>query len=74
MTKLKQARPLLSTTRYTVARLIRNGLPISAVANAGPLPDGGYFNGVSLIPRAFLENNDPVPSVAGIKAGLKIYP
>jgi hypothetical protein len=47
---------------------------------AGPIPEGGYFiarsrtNGVGLIARAFLENNDPAPAVARIKAGLKIYP
>jgi hypothetical protein len=46
----------------------------------GLLPEGGYFvarsrtNGVGLIARAFLENNDPAPAVARIKAGLKIYP
>ena len=46
----------------------------------GPLPEGGYFaarsrtNGVGLIARAFVENNDPAPAVARIKAGLKIYP
>ncbi len=46
----------------------------------GPLPQGGYFiahsrtNGVGLIARAFLENNDPKPAVARIKNGLKIYP
>jgi hypothetical protein len=46
----------------------------------GPLPEGGYFiarsrtNGVGLIARAFLENNDPAPAVARIKSGLKIYP
>jgi hypothetical protein len=46
----------------------------------GPVPEGGYFigrsrtNGVGLIARAFLENNDPAPAVARIKAGLKIYP
>jgi hypothetical protein len=46
----------------------------------GPLPEGGYFiahsrtNGVGLIARAFLDNNDPAPAVARIKGGLKIYP
>jgi hypothetical protein len=46
----------------------------------GPLPEGGYFiahprtNGVGLIARAFLENNDPAPAVSRIKSGLKIYP
>src|SRR5262245_25973257 len=46
----------------------------------GPLPEGGYFiarsrtNGVGLIARAFLENNDPAPVVARIKNVLKIYP
>ncbi|MFZ0496447.1 MAG: DUF1254 domain-containing protein [Methylocella sp.] len=46
----------------------------------GPLPEGGYFiahsrtNGVGLIARTFLDNNDPTPAVARIKAGLKIYP
>jgi hypothetical protein len=46
----------------------------------GPLPEGGYFvgrsrtNGVGLIARAFLENNDPASAVARIKAGLRTYP
>lgn len=49
-------------------------------ACSGPTPEGGYFvarsrtNGVGLIARAFLENNNPAPAVARIKAGLKIYP
>jgi hypothetical protein len=46
----------------------------------GPLPEGGFFvarsrtNGIGLIARAFLENNDPAPAVTRIKSGLKIYP
>src|SRR5262245_15253723 len=46
----------------------------------GPLPENGYFvarsrtNGVGLLARAFLENNDPAPAVARIKSQLKIYP
>lgn len=46
----------------------------------GPMPEGGYFlarsrtNGVGLIGRAFLENNDPAPAAARIKDRLKIYP
>jgi hypothetical protein len=46
----------------------------------GPLPEGGYFVehsrtfGVGFIGRAFLENNDPAPPTANIKAKLKIYP
>jgi hypothetical protein len=46
----------------------------------GPLPEGGFFigrsrtNGVGVIGRAFLDNNDPAPPVARIKGGLKIYP
>jgi hypothetical protein len=46
----------------------------------GPLPDGGYFiahsktYGVSVLGRAFLENNDPKPAVERIKSQLKIYP
>jgi hypothetical protein len=47
---------------------------------AGLLPEGGYFIGhskttrVSILGRAFLENNDPAPAVARIKSSLKIYP
>lgn len=46
----------------------------------GTLPEGGVFvarsrtNRVVLFGRAFLENNDPEPAVARIKAGLKITP
>lgn len=46
----------------------------------GPLPDGGYFiahsktYGVSVLGRAFLENDDPKPAAERIKAQLKIYP
>ena len=47
---------------------------------SGPLPDSGFFVGrsktlhVLYAVRAFMENNDPKPAVAGIKKGLKIYP
>jgi hypothetical protein len=47
MTKLKQARPLLSTTRYTVAQLIRNGLPISAVANLSAAAESSRVPGIA---------------------------
>lgn len=46
----------------------------------GPLPEGGYFvgrsrtNSLAFLGRAFLENNDPAPTIARIKSGLKIYP
>jgi len=46
----------------------------------GPLPEGGYFvaqartNSVTLLGRAFLENNDPKPATNRIKAELRIYP
>jgi hypothetical protein len=46
----------------------------------GPLPKEGYFirrsrtNHVSVLARAFLENNDPAPVVKRIKEELKIYP
>jgi len=46
----------------------------------GPLPEGGYFvrrsrtNHVTMLFRAFLENNDPAPAVARTKETLKIYP
>lgn len=46
----------------------------------GPLPEGGYFigrsrtNSVAVIGRAFIEDNDPTPAVARIKAGLRVYP
>jgi hypothetical protein len=47
---------------------------------SGSLPQAGYFVGksrtlrVSLLGRAFLENNDPAPAAARIKSRLKIYP
>jgi hypothetical protein len=46
----------------------------------GPLPDSGFFvgrsktNHVLYAVRAFMDNNDPKPSVALIKKSLKIYP
>src|SRR5678815_4654748 len=46
----------------------------------GPLPDSGFHVGRSKTTRAlyavraFMENNDPKPSVALIKKSLKIYP
>jgi hypothetical protein len=46
----------------------------------GPVPDGGFFvghsktNHVLYAVRAFMENNDPKPSVDLIKGKLKIYP
>ncbi|MBW2556323.1 MAG: DUF1254 domain-containing protein [Deltaproteobacteria bacterium] len=46
----------------------------------GTLPEGGYFvsrsrtNHVTMLFRAFLENNDPAPAVARVKETLKIYP
>ena len=46
----------------------------------GPLPEGGYFvrksrtNHVTMLFRAFLENNDPGPPIARTKETLKIYP
>jgi len=46
----------------------------------GPLPDNGFFEGraktthVLYAVRAYLENNDPKPTVALIKDKLKIYP
>jgi hypothetical protein len=46
----------------------------------GPLPEGGFFVGrsktirVLYAFRAFLTNNDPKPTVEGIKKNLKIYP
>jgi hypothetical protein len=46
----------------------------------GPLPKEGYFirhsatNHVSVLARAFLENDDPEPAVKRIKEQLKIYP
>jgi hypothetical protein len=46
----------------------------------GPLPDNGFFVGrsktthVLYAVRAYLENNDPKPTVASIKNSLKIYP
>ena len=46
----------------------------------GPLPDSGFHVGRSrtrralYAVRAYLDNNDPKPSVALIKKSLKIYP
>jgi hypothetical protein len=46
----------------------------------GPLPDSGFFvgrsktNHVLYAVRAFMDNNDPKPSVELIKKSLKIYP
>jgi hypothetical protein len=46
----------------------------------GPLPENGFFVGRSTTThvlyavRAFMDNNDPKPSVASIKKSLKIYP
>lgn len=46
----------------------------------GTLPEGGYFvqhsrmNHVTMLFRAFLEDNDPAPAVARVKETLKIYP
>jgi len=47
---------------------------------SGPLPEGGYFIArsktlrVLYAARAFLTNNDPKPTVEGIKNAIKIYP
>ncbi len=46
----------------------------------GTLPEGGYFvrrsrtNHVTMLFRAFLEDNDPAPAIARTKESLKIYP
>ena len=46
----------------------------------GTLPEGGYFvrrsrmNHVTMLFRAFLDNNSPAPSVALVKETLKVYP
>ena len=46
----------------------------------GPLPEGGYFvrrsrtNHVTMLFRAFLEDNDPSAPIARIKETLKVYP
>ena len=46
----------------------------------GPVPEGGYFvarsrtTSVLILARGSLENNDPKPAVASMKAGAKIYP
>ncbi|MDE0588304.1 DUF1254 domain-containing protein [Halocynthiibacter sp. C4] len=46
----------------------------------GVLPEGGFFvrhsrtNLVTLLFRAFLENDDPAPAVARVKETLKVYP
>jgi hypothetical protein len=46
----------------------------------GVLPEGGYFvrhsrtNLVTLLFRAFLEDDDPAPAVARVKETLKVYP
>ena len=46
----------------------------------GPLPEGGYFvrhsrtNHVTVLFRAFLEDNDPAPPIARVKETFKVYP
>jgi hypothetical protein len=46
----------------------------------GPLPEGGYFvrrsrtNHITMLFRAFLEDNDPAPPIARVKETFKIYP
>jgi hypothetical protein len=46
----------------------------------GTLPEGGFFvlrsrtNHVTMLLRAFLEDNDPAPPVARVKETLKVYP
>jgi len=46
----------------------------------GTLPEGGYFvqrsrmNHVTMLFRAFLDDNSPAPSVARVKETLKVYP
>jgi hypothetical protein len=46
----------------------------------GTLPEGGYFvqrsrmNHITMLFRAFLEENSPAPAVARVKETLKIYP
>jgi hypothetical protein len=46
----------------------------------GPLPDSGFFTArsrtmhVLYAARAFLTNDDPAPTVANIRANMKIYP
>jgi len=46
----------------------------------GKLPEGGYFirhsrtNHVTVLFRAFLEDNDPAPSVTRVKETFKVYP
>jgi hypothetical protein len=46
----------------------------------GPVPEGGYFvarsrtTRVLILARGSLENNDPKPAAASMKAGAKIYP
>jgi hypothetical protein len=46
----------------------------------GPVPQGGFFVGHSrthraiMLGRSFLQDNDPAPTVATIKATTKIYP
>jgi len=46
----------------------------------GTLPEGGYFvrrsrmNHVTMLFRAFLDNNSPAPSIAIVKETLKVYP
>jgi hypothetical protein len=46
----------------------------------GTLPEGGYFvqhsrmNHITMLFRAFLENNSPAASVARVKDTLKVYP
>jgi hypothetical protein len=46
----------------------------------GTLPEGGYFvqrsrtNHITVLFRAFLEDNSPAPAVARVKETLKVYP
>jgi hypothetical protein len=46
----------------------------------GPLPEGGYFvrksktNLITVLFRAFLDENSPAPAIARVKSELKVYP
>jgi hypothetical protein len=46
----------------------------------GPLPEGGFYvghsrtNRVLMLGRSFMQDDDPAPTVATIKATLKLYP
>jgi hypothetical protein len=46
----------------------------------GPLPEGGFYvghsrtNRVLMLGRSFMQDDDPAPAVATIKATLKLYP